>query len=179
MVEHVDEITIERARRGERDAQSALLRTLADVWFRFCVSQTGDVERARDATQETALRFLNQLHGFRGQSKIETWSLGIAVNVLREQRRDAGRRDVSRLTIGIQPREFAEMEDRPGRDELEKLRSVLHELPDRQREAIVLRFFEELSVEETAAAMNCAAGTVKATVHQAIRAMRARLENVK
>jgi RNA polymerase sigma factor (sigma-70 family) len=52
-------------------------------------------------------------------------------------------------------------------------------LPDRQREAIVLRFFEELSVEETAAAMNCAAGTVKATVHQALRAMRARLENVK
>ena len=44
---------------------------------------------------------------------------------------------------------------------------MLADLPDRQREAIVLRFLEELSVEQTAAAMGCAEGTVKATVHQA------------
>jgi RNA polymerase sigma factor (sigma-70 family) len=55
------------------------------------------------------------------------------------------------------------------------LHEVLRDLPDRQREAIVLRFFEELSVEETATAMNCAEGTVKATVHQALRALRAKL----
>ena len=40
----------------------------------------------------------------------------------------------------------------------------------------MLRFFEELSVEDTATAMNCAAGTVKATVHQALKALRKRLE---
>ena len=60
-------------------------------------------------------------------------------------------------------------------EQREVLHAVLANLPDRQREAIVLRFFEELSVEETAAAMNCAEGTVKATVHQALRSMRQKL----
>ena len=58
------------------------------------------------------------------------------------------------------------------------LRLTLAELPDRQREALVLRFFEDLSVEETAKAMGCAAGTVKATVHQALRSLRKRLERL-
>src|SRR5207302_4052507 len=60
-------------------------------------------------------------------------------------------------------------------EQREKLHAVLADLPERQREAIVLRFFEELSVEETAAAMSCAEGTVKATVHQALRSLRQRL----
>ena len=48
----------------------------------------------------------------------------------------------------------------------------------KQREAVVLRFFEELSVEETARAMGCAEGTVKATVHQAIRALKEKLRQL-
>jgi RNA polymerase sigma factor (sigma-70 family) len=60
-------------------------------------------------------------------------------------------------------------------EQRERLRATLADLPDRQREAVVLRFFEDLSVEETAAAMKCAEGTVKATVHQALRSLRNRL----
>ena len=63
-------------------------------------------------------------------------------------------------------------------EERDRLRSVLADLPDRQREAIVLRFLEELSVEQTAAAMECAEGTVKATVHQALRSLRQRLKQL-
>ena len=53
---------------------------------------------------------------------------------------------------------------------------MLNTLPDRQREAITLRFFEEMSVEETASAMGCAVGTVKATVHQALRALKLKMQ---
>ena len=57
------------------------------------------------------------------------------------------------------------------------LKQTLATLPDRQREALVLRFFENLSTEQTAAAMNCAVGTVKATLHQALRRLRIELED--
>jgi RNA polymerase sigma factor (sigma-70 family) len=60
-------------------------------------------------------------------------------------------------------------------EQRDRLRAVLDDLPERQREAVVLRFLEELSVEDTAAAMQCATGTVKATVHQALRSLRQRL----
>jgi len=179
----VDDLTVQAARIGDRPAQARLLRWLQDPWYRLCLSLLGDVEKAREATQETAARFLRQLPLFRGDSSVRTWALGIAINVAREMRRSpramtgvaewddlarslADQRRASRPSPDVAA-ELAEQRDR--------LRAVLADLPDRQREAVVLRFFEELSVEETAAAMQCAAGTVKATVHQALRSLRQRL----
>jgi RNA polymerase sigma-70 factor (sigma-E family) len=55
------------------------------------------------------------------------------------------------------------------------LLAVLDRLPPRQRAVLVLRFFCDLSVEQTAAALDCAAGTVKAHTHQGLAALRAML----
>src|SRR5437762_8403666 len=79
----VDQLTIERAKRGDRDAQAQLLRQLQDSLFRLCLSLLGrcDEHAARDATQETALRLLKLLPTFRGESNVRTWAMGIAVNV--------------------------------------------------------------------------------------------------
>ena len=175
----MDAATIEAARRGDRRAQAQLLTALQDVWYRFCLSQLRNADQAADATQETALRFLKQLSGFRGDSQLQTWSLGIALNVTREIRRK-NRGDTS--MIDPNDAQLAAEQSSAGsavevQEERAQMRSMLQTLPDRQREAIVLRFFEEMSVEQTAAAMNCAVGTVKATVHQALRALRQKMSS--
>lgn len=175
----MDPAAIDAARRGDRSAQARLLTALQDVWYRFTLSQLRNPDLARDATQETGLRFLRQLPTFRGESQLQTWSLSIALNVVRELRR---RR---RLTDDIDFDQLAPQRSSEGFDEVESsdvremmIKTLTH-LPDRQREAITLRFFEELSVAETAVAMNCAPGTVKATVHQALRALRSKLKQLK
>jgi RNA polymerase sigma-70 factor, ECF subfamily len=185
----VDQITVEAARRGDRAAQAALLRALQDTWYRVCLGLLGgsNVEDARDAVQETGLRFLRELPAFRGQSSISTWSIGIAVNVSREIRRI--RRPVSLATedgqegensslaapaTGAAPDQQAALEE-----ERSVLRGVLQDLPQRQREALILRFFEDLSLEQAARSMDCAVGTVKATLHQAIRSLRRKLTAAK
>jgi len=173
----LDALTIELARRGDREATARLLGSLADPLFRFCLSQLRHNEdRARDATQETALRVLRDLPGFRGDSRVETWAIGIALNVTREMRRKIDRVDTIKpdaMRMRLQP--IAPDDASEQAEQQDVLRSVLNDLPDRQREAVVLRFFEDLSVEETAGVMKCATGTVKATVHQALRALRNRL----
>ncbi|MGQ0831309.1 MAG: RNA polymerase sigma factor [Microthrixaceae bacterium] len=58
------------------------------------------------------------------------------------------------------------------------VRAAVATLPKRQRAALVLRYFDDLSVEDTAAAMGCAPGTVKSLTHQAIDALRGRIELV-
>src|SRR4051794_41715148 len=68
-----------------------LLRGLQDPWYRMCLGLLADADLARDAAQETAVRFLRQLPGFRGHSQLRTWSLGIALNVVREMKRRRGR----------------------------------------------------------------------------------------
>lgn len=172
--------TIDAARRGDRKALASLLGELQDPWYRLSLSLLRDVDQAAEAVQETGLRFLKQVRGFRGESQIRTWSLGIAINVVREMKRRRARQ----LTGGDAVAEMAESARDgapPAADLIESserrdaLRTVLGDLPDRQREALVLRFFEDLSVDETARAMGCASGTVKATVHQALRSLRKRL----
>lgn len=176
----MDQRTLQAARRGDRDALAALLRALQDSWFRMSMSLLGDVDLAHDATQETAIRFMRQLPGFRGESQLRTWSLGICLNVVREIRRwSRGQRSLPQgAEDGPESADVAPMpEDALARTEdIHALRAMLVTLPQRQREAVVLRFFEEMSVEQTAEAMGCAPGTVKATVHQALRALRRKLE---
>ena len=175
----MDAATIDAARRGDRQALARLLSALQDVWYRFCLSLLRDHHRAADATQETGLRFLSQISGFRGESQLQTWSLGIALNVVREIKRRRISAEPSDDQLASTPeRGSGDFDGIENRESRQLLRTHLAALPDRQREAVVLRFFEELSVEETAQAMNCATGTVKATVHQALRALRAKMKQL-
>ena len=176
--------TTQQAQMGDRTAQATLLRDLQDPWYRMSLNLLRDPDKARDATQETALRFLKLLPRFAGNSTLTTWSMGIVINVVREMRRASAKHDLGSDTdaaCGFADQEASD--PGPARsashgEQAMLLRAGLNELPDRQREAIVLRFFEELSVEETAAAMDCAPGTIKATVHQALRALRNKLKQM-
>jgi RNA polymerase sigma factor (sigma-70 family) len=176
-----DQITLHAAQRGDRDALASLLHCLQDSWYRMSLGLLADPELARDATQETAIRFLRQLPGFRGDSQLRTWSLGICINVVREiKRASRGHGSLDGADDHPGPSDSTTGPDAAAQraEEIEALRTVLHTLPDRQREAVILRFFEDLSVEQTAVAMKCAAGTVKATVHQALRALRTKLKQL-
>jgi RNA polymerase sigma-70 factor (ECF subfamily) len=170
----VDAAIIEAARRGDRSAQARLLTDLQDIWFRFCLNLLRDPEKSRDAVQETALRFLKSLPDFRGESQLRTWSLGIALNVAREFRREKKFEPDDHLAA-VRSTAGSPAEKSEGLEQQQKIRALLKDLPDRQREVLLLRFFEELSTEETAAAMGCATGTVKATLHQALRALKQKM----
>jgi len=160
---------IDAARCGDGAAQAALLHGLQDQWYRMVLRLLGDGESAREATQETALRFLKKLPGFEGRSVIRTWSLGIAINVAREMRRQKKREE---LVLDAPAKVVGPDYQVEQREQAKLVNEMIDALPMRQREAVVLRFFEQLSVAETATAMECAVGTVKALVFQALRNLR-------
>jgi len=162
-------ILIQAARSGNRVAQATLLRELQDQWYRLVLRLLGNSESAREATQETALRFLKQLPLFEGRSEIRTWSLGIAINVTREMKRQKGQ---NALNIDLPSNGHGPDAEVEQRERAAMVNRVIDTLPERQREAVLLRFFEQLSVEQSASVMGCAPGTVKALVFQALRNMR-------
>jgi len=174
--EPLDSGLLRDAQSGGRAARAELLRRVQDPVFRYCVAMLGDAEAAVDATQETALRMLAQLDRFRGDSRVTTWAIGIALNVCREQIRKRGRITADHrrrgVSVPVQPDALAAQRELHAR-----LRDRLGELSGRQREAIVLRYFEGLSVRETAALMRVATGTVKATTRQAIDRLRQLMEH--
>ncbi|MEM9186545.1 MAG: RNA polymerase sigma factor [Planctomycetota bacterium] len=159
------------ARRGDRQALAGLLRGLQDTLWRVCVSQLGDLEQAEEAVQETASRLVSAVGAFAGRSTARTWAIGFALNVCRERRRRRRFADDSALVD--------HPDDRPAPDQhaaaveqADALRRAISDLPERQREAITLRYLEQMTVRQTAEAMACAEGTVKAAIWQAIRRLR-------
>ncbi len=170
-IEPVCPSVVQRARSGNRRARAELLTRLADVWYRYCLSQLRDEHAARDAAQESATRFLAGFGRFKGDSRIETYAIGIAVNVCREHKRkrthasdhdhEPPAPDTHRPDTRAQQRE-----------ERDRITALIDRLPDRQREAVVLRYFEQLPLADVAESMGCALGTVKATLAHALRSLR-------
>lgn len=89
------------------------------------------------------------------------------------------------VRIATRRRPHSETWDRPANNvdiaevvvSREMLRTAIERLPERQRLAIVLRFLADLPVDDVAAAMGCAAGTVKSTLHAALARLHVDLDD--
>ena len=162
---------VRQARAGDRAARDRLLGHLADVWYRYCLAILRDPEAARDAAQESALRFLTRLDQYRGQARIETFAIGFAVNVCREHKRQK-KHDTTHHEDPHAPETHQPDSRAQRREDQQRIAALIAALPERQREAVVLRYYEHLPLAEVAETMGCAVGTVKATLSQALRSLR-------
>ncbi len=168
-----DPRVIKKAQAGQRKAQAELIRQLQDPWYRCCLAMLGDTHAAADAVQETAMRFIQHLPAFRGDSQLKTWALGIALNVCRELRRAQSNQPAALIDQHDTPHPAPSPDARAiAGEQRNQLNLLLDQLAPRQREALVLRYFEQLTVDQTAQLMDCAPGTVKATVAQALDRLR-------
>jgi RNA polymerase sigma-70 factor, ECF subfamily len=172
---------VERARRGDAAAFTELVKHYERRIFRLAKNITQSDEDAEDVLQETFLKAYEHLGGFQGQSKFYTWIVRIAVNeALMKLRKRKTDRTVSlddNIDTGEETvvREIAVWEDNPeqkcSRAEIrEILDKAVQSLRPAFRAVFLLRDVEELSTEETAAALSLSVPAVKS------RLLRARLQ---
>ena len=91
-MEEPDGRTLDAAGRGDADALTEILTIAQPHVWRFISSLEHDRETVEDLAQETLLRIVRGLPGFRGDSRFLTWSLTIARNVVRDHQRALARR---------------------------------------------------------------------------------------
>jgi RNA polymerase sigma-70 factor (ECF subfamily) len=125
---------------------------------------------AHDLLQDAWLRAFHKRHTFDGRGSFVGWLLmvGRTVGLAAVRRRT---RELSTVTSTDVVGRTGSMPD--------LVREAVLALPDRQREVLLLRLVEGLSVAETAGRMQCAEGTVKATLHQATRKLREQLKEIR
>jgi RNA polymerase sigma-70 factor (sigma-E family) len=166
----------ELAERAE-DASSrvtTLYRRHAPGAGRLAYLLTGDPHLAEDLAQEAFVRLIGRLGRIRDEAAIDAYLRRSVVNLARKQwRRRATQRAYLRRERPDSINEEASADDFAARDELW---GALGKLPYRQRAAIVLRFYEDLTEQETARALGCAVGTVKSSVSRGLQRMREELE---
>ena len=176
---HVPDELVVQAMAGDRDAVARLLEVIRPLVARYCRGRLGPVDRsylsADDVAQEVCLAVLTALPNYRVQGKpFLAFVYGIAAHKVIDAHRavSRGRTDPvadvpDSVEIGAGP------EQRVLHGELSaQLRALLDELPEKQREILVLRIVVGLSAEETAEIVGASPGAVRVAQHRALGKLR-------
>ena len=142
-----------------------------DSLIRLSYALCGDRGRAEDATQEALTRVY--LRWYRLADPLP-YARRCVVNATRDHWRQASRSERRELAAGHQAEAHELLEDSVA--ERDRLVRALQRLPYGQRAVIVLRYWHQLSEQETAAVLGNSAGTVKSQTSRALARLRAELE---
>jgi RNA polymerase sigma factor (sigma-70 family) len=162
--------------RASVRAIEAVYRTRAADFFRFALAKTGDLERARDAVQEGFARAIRGRTTFHGSGLLEAWVARCVINAAQDLNRAASRTQFEAEDVGAEPLAASMATSDEGGS---TVREALLGLPQRQRDAVFLRYYLDFDYRVIAEALDVEVGTVSATLHAAHRSLRNTLQEVR
>jgi RNA polymerase sigma-70 factor (ECF subfamily) len=162
---------------GDRQALRVLYERHAEFVFRTAYRYLGDKEDALDITQSIFVTVMQSAHRYRPDGKLTTWLYRVVVNrCLNHRSRASHRLRGSRDEHDRIEQVPAPEEGRPDRlversRQRARVQAALLRLPQRQRMAVVLKRFEEMSYEEIAGALGCSRSSVESLLFRARRSL--------
>jgi len=175
-----EEQLVSALRMQDPDGMGRLVDAVGNRLLRSACLLCGNASEALDMVQETFLQALKSAHRFRGESGVYSWLHGILLNLTRHYHRERGR--ILYNDPGVVGPEPAALEDgAPMEADFDTastgLEQALRRLPQTLREILVLRFYEEMKLDEIAAHLGIPRGTVKSRLHYALKEMRKLVPN--
>jgi RNA polymerase sigma factor (sigma-70 family) len=157
------------ASRGDGPAMAAIFRSYHQPLYRFCLAIVGDPQDAQDALQNTMVTLLRALPGERRHIALKPWLYRIAhnqsIDLLRRRRSVPLDEGAPAVTEGL-------AEHVETRQRLRQLIADLDALPQRQREALLMREAADLDFEEIATALETTAAAARQTLYEARLSLR-------
>ncbi len=172
-----DEILIDRATAGDREAFGELYERYISRVYRHVFYMVNDVDVAQDLTEQTFLRALEAIQRYEKRGiPLLAWLLRIARNLSlnnqRVQRNNSSIRKNSEDAVAASPESCCEAKLNG-----EEVRRAVGALEGDQRQVIVLRFMDGLSYADVARVLGKSVGAVRVAQYRALRALRRRLED--
>jgi RNA polymerase sigma-70 factor (ECF subfamily) len=174
--------------RGLQKRDPDLLDRLIEQYqyrlFRYLLYITGDKARAEDFFQETWIRVLERGHQYDGKSKFEAWLFAIARHLVIDWQRTKKAQSLDALTDPEQERPLQianESEPSPllqvlAQESEQNVQASLGKISAIYREVLLLRFQEELQIEEMAGVLSIPVSTVKSRLYRGLEALRCAFE---
>lgn len=166
------------AQRGRRDAREELARRYRRPAFLFAYQLLGNREDALDVAQDSLLKFFTTLERFESHRPVQPWLF----RIVRNRVVDLTRRQKVRRADSLDDPDYAHEPSAPKdaspellaeRRQLQaRLWRAVQELPDKQREILVLRDYQDLSYAEISTVLGIPKGTVMSRLHGARKALR-------
>ena len=169
-----DDKLIEQIKAGDEQAAEELITRYYASILRYCRWHCSSVEKAEDLTQETFYKLFKNISGYKGKRKFKAYLYTIANRLCI----DESRKSLSYLledeeSIVDECNEILRLEDK------EEVNYLLSTLSPEQREAIILRFGEQLEFHEIAKVMGCNMRTAQSRVRNGLKIMRKEQANEK
>lgn len=168
-----DDELIERIRAGDEEAAGELIERYYTAILRYCSWHCRDLQEAEDLTQETFFRLFKNLSGYGsgakyiGRKKFKAYLYTIANHLcIDESRKSSFYLLENEVELVDECDEILRIENR------EEVRYLLSRLSLEQREAIILRFGQQLAFHEIAKIMGCNMRTAQSRVRNALKIMR-------
>jgi len=172
-LEFGDETLVEEIRSGSSVAFASLMRRHERLVHRVAFGFVGDRDEALEIVQETFLKVHARLHEWRGEGEIRNWIARIAAHEAMNRNRARRRQPTGELQedrlAPVEATQEAALADREARDALHR---SLASLAPRQRMAVVLRYFQEMSTREIAAVLECSEGTARNILFRSLQKLR-------
>jgi RNA polymerase sigma-70 factor (ECF subfamily) len=169
-------MAVDAARRDPLRFESLYRKYVAQV-YSFALYETRDHHAAEDVTEQVFLRALHGLPGFVERatdegSTFRAWLFRICRNTISNERRYVRRHPAAPLDLAA---EVVAPDDPEGavvtRDEVARALRAVDALPEERRQALVLRFVDEMSAREIGAVMGRSEGAIRVLIHRALRAV--------
>lgn len=165
-----DDELVEQIRLGDEDAAEALVRRYYSAILRYCRWHCESREKAEDLTQETFLRLFKSIHSYDRKKKFRAYLYTIASHLCIDESRKRKTEPLENAdALADGKNVFVRAEER------EEVNRLLEFLNAEQREAVILRYGEQLSYGEIARITGCNMRTVQSRVRNALKIMRERL----
>ncbi len=183
MTRHIiDDRTIAACQRGDSEAFRLVFQGYKDRVYSIALCFfDGNEATAKDVTQEVFLKLMTTISQFQNRSEFSTWLYRLVTNACLDRKR-ALRRFLSFGTwdeLDVPDRQKS-IEDRYIQRELEmSVRKVIVGMKPKLRMAVLLKYFDDLSYDEIAAALGCSKGTVASRLNRAHRILARKLSHLR
>jgi RNA polymerase sigma-70 factor, ECF subfamily len=170
-------------RRRDANLLDRLIEQYQQRLYRYLLFLTGDPALAEDLFQETWIRVLERGHQYNAKSKFESWLFAIARNLVIDVSRRKKFRSLEELADPESNQAFEPPDDRAvsalqllvARENEQAVQLSLLKIPAYYREVLLLRFHEELGLEEIAAVLATPLSTVKSRLYRGLEALKSAL----
>ena len=168
-----EEQLMDRISRGDREAAEQLVQLLYPELLRYCLRHVPRREEAEDAVQETFLKAIRYYDRYVHRGSCRAFLYRIAANTCIDLQRRAAAAAASIEALDELPEECASLERA---QEDWSFRQRIRSLKPEQQELVLLRFGQELSLREIAAATGLPLRTVQSRLHAALKQLKNQLE---
>jgi RNA polymerase sigma-70 factor (ECF subfamily) len=172
-------------RRRDPDLLDRLIEQYQHRLLRYLIYLSGNRELAEDLFQETWIRVMERGHQYDGQHEFSTWLYAIARNLTIDYLRKKSPVSLDGLMEDEDRAPYEPPDPRPmawevveQHQQAERINLALVGIPAEYREAIVLRFQDELALDEIAAVTGAPLGTVKSRLYRGLNMLMGRLEGL-